>query len=102
MFLAVVTLSAAAAPQTFVGTISDDMCAVAGHASMRMGPTDAECTRACVALHGAAYVLVSGRNVYRLSDQQTPDRLAGQRVRVVGTLDDKTKTIEVQSIAADQ
>ena len=102
MFVAAVTLSAAPAPRTFVGTISDDMCAVAGHASMRMGPTDAECTRACVGLHGAAYVLVSGRNVYRLSDQQTPDRLAGQRVRVVGTLDDKTETIQVQSIEADR
>jgi len=95
------TLSAAPASQTFTGTITDEMCALAGHASMRMGPTDADCTRACVMLHGASYVLLDGKNVYVLSDQKTPDRFAGQKVKVVGTLDQKTKTIRVESIAAD-
>ena len=100
--LAVTTLSAAPAPaaRTFTGTITDDMCALAGHASMRMGPTDAECARACVMTHGAAYVLLDGKTVYNLSDQQTPDRWVGQKVKVAGTLDTKTKTIQVQSIAA--
>jgi hypothetical protein len=94
------SLSAAQPTQTFVGTISDDMCEMDGHASMRMGPTDAECTRACVAAHGASYVLADGKNVYTLSDQKTPEKLAGQRVRIVGTLDAKTKTIRVESMAA--
>ena len=49
--------SAAQEPRTFTGVITDDQCAGAGHARMRMGPTDAECTRACVMLHDAAYVL---------------------------------------------
>ena len=41
-------LAAPAEKQTFVGTITDDMCVgAAGHAQMRMGPTDAECTIAC-------------------------------------------------------
>ena len=35
-----------------------------------------------------------------LSDQKTPDTFAGQPVRVVGTLDVKTKTIHVDSITA--
>jgi len=47
--LALSSMSSAQGKQTFVGTITDDMCAKEGHASMRMGPTDAECTTACVA-----------------------------------------------------
>ena len=96
--LALASLSSAQASQTFVGTITDDMCAKEGHAAMRMGPTDAECTKACVAAHGAEYVLADGTNVYTLSDQKTPEKFAGQRVRVTGTLDGKTRKIQVQSI----
>jgi len=96
--LAFTALSAAPASRTFTGTITDDMCALAGHASMRMGPTDAECTRACVISHGASYVLLSGKTVYALSDQKTPEQWAGQKVKVAGTLDAKTKTIQVKSI----
>jgi hypothetical protein len=98
LLLAVTALSAAPSSQTFTGAISDEMCAVAGHGSMRMGPTDAECTRACVTYHGVSYVLVAGKNVYVLSDQKASERLAGEKVTVVGTLDAKTKTIRVQSI----
>ena len=95
------TFASAQSTQTFVGTITDDMCANKdGHATMRMGPTDAECTKACVAAHGAEYVLADGKNVYTLSDQKTPEKFAGQRVRVTGTLNAKTKAIQVQSIAA--
>ena len=89
-FLAGATLAAAPAPhhpQTIIGVISDDMCAEAGHASMRMGPTDAECTIACVDTHGTSFVLVAGRDVYTLSDQQLPRKFAGQRVRVTGTIE---------------
>ena len=96
--LAVAALSAAQGKQTFTGTITDNMCAKAGHAQMRMGPTDAECTTACISSHGATYVLYDGKNVYTLSDQQTPEKFAGQNVRVTGTLDARTKTIQVESI----
>jgi hypothetical protein len=98
--LALASLSAAQDKQTsFVGMITDDMCATKdGHATMRMGPTDAECTKACVAAHGAEYVLADGTNVYTLSDQTLPEKFAGQRVRVTGALDAKTKAIRVQSI----
>ena len=67
---------------------------------MQMGPTDAECTKACVALHGAVFVLYDGKAIYDLSNQQLPVKFAGQRVRVTGTLDAKTKTITVDSITA--
>ena len=105
MRLLIGTLLAIAAlvPQqrrTFRGTITDAMCATADHSRMRMGPTDAECTVACVQEHDAAYVLFDGTNVYELSDQRKPQRFAGQRVAVVGTLDARTRTIRVTSIAA--
>ena len=95
-----VTVASSAAPstQTFIGTISDDMCAKAGHSQMQMGSNDAECTTACVSAHGAAYVLYDGKNVYRLSGGPAPERFAGQRVRVTGALDGKTHTIRVDSI----
>jgi hypothetical protein len=98
--LAVAALSAAPGKQTFTGVITDNMCATAGHARMHMGPTDADCTVACVMAHDATYVLYNGKDVYTLSDQQTPEKFAGRKVRVIGTLDAKTKTIRVDSIAA--
>ena len=98
--LAVAALSAAPGKQTFTGTITDSMCAEAGHAHMRMGPTDAECTLACISAHGPTYVLYNGKDVYTLSDQQAPEKFAAQKVRVIGTLDAKTKTIHVDSISA--
>ena len=88
-------------PRTFTGTITDNVCATEGHAAMRMGPSDAECTRICVMSHGNGYfVLLDGKNVYNLSDQDAAEKLAAEKVRVVGRLDAKTKTIQVQSIAA--
>lgn len=96
--LALATVSAAPGKPSFTGTISDDMCWKAGHARMGMGSNDAECTRACVAEHGAVYVLTAGDTVYTLSDQANPARFAAQTVTVVGTLDPVTQTIQVESI----
>ena len=98
--LAVVGLSATQSTQTFTGIISDHFCANGSHAQMRMGPTDAECVRACIISHDAMYVLFDGKNAYTLSDQQAPEKFAAQRVSVVGVLDAKTKTIHVDSITA--
>ena len=92
--------SAQAKPQTFIGTITDNMCPMASHTQMQMGPTDADCVKACVAAHGAAYVLYDGKKTYELSDQKTPEKFAAQRVQVTGTLDAKTNKIAVQSISA--
>jgi hypothetical protein len=96
--LAIAALSGAPGKQTFTGTITDSMCNTADHSQMRMGPTDAECTKACVSIHGATYVLYDGKNVYELSDHKTPENFAGKKVKVTGTLDAKTKTIKVDSI----
>jgi len=93
-------LGAAPGARQFTGTITDSMCATADHSQMRMGPTDAECTIACVSAHGALYVLYDGKEAYTLSDQQTPEKFAGKKVTVKGTLDAKTKTIQVESMTA--
>ena len=98
--LAFATLQAAPGKRMFTGTITDSMCANADHAPMRMGPTDAECTVACIDEHGATYVLFDGKNVYTLSNQRAPEKFAAQNVTVIGTLDARTKTIEVDSITA--
>jgi hypothetical protein len=94
----VITIGAPA-KQTFTGVVTDSMCSDGDHSQMRMGPTDAECTKACVDIHGAMYVLYDGKQTYTLSDQKAPEKLAGRRVTVTGTLDAKTKTIRVDSIA---
>jgi len=91
---------AAPASRVFTGIITDSMCATADHSGMRMGPTDAECTIACVNAHDAQYVLFDGKSAWVLSDQQTPEKFAGKKVTVTGSADDKTKTIKVDSIAA--
>ena len=65
---------------------------------MRMGPTDAECAKACNTDHGSAYVLYDGKNAYILSDQQTAEKYLAKKVNVVGTMDAKTKTIQMDAI----
>jgi len=95
----VAALTAAPGKQTFTGVITDSMCATGDHSRMRMGSNDAECTIACVQSHGAQYMLYDGKESYTLSDQQKPEKFAGKKVTVTGTLDAKTKTIQVDSIA---
>lgn len=98
--LAIAALAAVPGKHSFTGTITDSMCGKADHSQMKMGPTDAECTVACVREHDAMYVLYDGNEVYTLSNQQTPEKFAAQKVTVTGTLDAKTRTIQVESIAA--
>jgi hypothetical protein len=95
---AIAVLAAAPRPQTFTGIVTDSMCATANHSHMQMGPTDAECTVACHKEHDAPYILYDGKAAYDLSNQQMPEKFAGKKVTVKGTLDAKTKTIQVDSI----
>ena len=98
--LAAAVLLPAQSTQRFTGTITDSMCPAGDHSQMRMGPTSAECTIGCNDGHGAPYVLYDGKDAYTLSDQETPSKFAGQKVRVTGMLDARTKTIKVDSITA--
>ena len=96
--LIIAALTAAPAISRFTGVVTDSMCADGDHSQMRMGPTDAECTKACVEAHGASYVLYDGKHSWTLSDQTTPEKFAGKKVVVTGTLDGKTSTIHVETI----
>lgn len=100
ILLAIAALAGAASKQTFTGTITDSLCARADHSKMQMGSNDAECTLACIDAHGATYILFDGKEAYDLSDQKTPQKFAGKKVTVVGSLDAKTKKIQVESITA--
>ena len=93
-------VATAQSKQAYTGVITDSECARGDHSQMKMGANDAECTIACVLAHAAQYVLFDGKSAYVLSDQQTPEKFAGKKVTVTGTLDAKTKTIKVDSIAA--
>ena len=85
--------------QTFTGTITDDMCTKADHKDMKMGSDD-KCVTECIKSMGGKYVLYDGSKSYELSDQKTPAKFAAKKVTVTGTLDAKTNTIKVDSIAA--
>jgi hypothetical protein len=76
------------------------MCGGTDHKAMNMG-TDAKCVTECVKM-GAKYALFDGKTAYTLSDQKAAAKFAAKKVTVTGTLDEKTKTINVSSIAAAQ
>lgn len=100
LMLAVLFISVsplAAAPETHVGIVTDTMCA-ANHAAMKIGP-DHECVRKCVG-DGRTYkyALLKGKGVYPLSDQESPARFAGRKVRVIGQLYPKTGVLRVDRI----
>jgi hypothetical protein len=91
-------LSFAEGSKTYVGVITDTMCA-GDHAAMKVMP-DAKCVKDCVR-DGRTfqYALLAGATVYKLSDQETPARLAGRRVTVTGVLYTKTNILKVERIA---
>ena len=68
--LAIPALAWAQGKQTFTGVVTDSMCADGDHSHMKMGPTDAECTIACVSIHDAMFVLYDDKEAYTLSDQR--------------------------------
>jgi hypothetical protein len=99
VLLLIAATAAGQSSQTFSGAITDSVCADANHSRMRMGETDAECATACVEAHDAMFVLYDGKVAFELSDQKAAAPYAGKKVTVSGTLDAKSNTIRVQSIA---
>src|SRR3974377_740386 len=90
-------IAGAANQQTFTGVITDSMCGK-DHAAMKVTP-DSKCFQECVK-HGSKYALFDGKTAYVLSDQKTPEEFAGQKVKITGTLYEKTKILKVDSIIA--
>ena len=102
--LAVASLSLAAVTaqqkQTYVGIVTDSMCARDHKAMGHSGPDD-KCVRDCVG-EGKTYkyALADAKGVYLLSDQETPAKFAGKKVKVMGVLYPKTNILKVESIEA--
>jgi hypothetical protein len=93
---AIATTIAAADQQTFTGVITDTMCGKSH--GMVAGQPDDKCVAMCVKGTSSQYALYNGQSVLKLSDQKTPSKYAAQRVKVTGTLNEKTQTIKVSSI----
>lgn len=106
--LATIAMSAQSAKDVFVGEISDSQCATNVHSKTQshkemtvdhtMGDTKADCVRTCVREMGGSYVLLTPEGkVYRLSNQASADRFAGEKVKVFGTAD-KSGLITIEKI----
>jgi hypothetical protein len=95
LIFALAAIAIVAKAAAFTGVITDTMCG-ASHKMMKDQPAD-QCVRMC-AKGESSYALYDGANVFKLSDQKTPAKFAGHKVKVTGTLDQKNKTIKVSSI----
>ena len=62
--------------------------------------SEAACARYCAKERGGRFMLQTKDKVYKLDAQVLAEQWAGQKVKVVGTLDPKTSTITVGSIEA--
>ena len=101
IILALLTMAAflpgASPKRTFTGVITDSMCG-RDHRMMKITP-DSKCTKECVKSSAdVKFALFDGKNVYKLSDQQTPQQFAGQKVKVTGTLFHRTGILQVEKI----
>src|SRR5258708_31621264 len=94
--------------KVFTGKIGDTQCAMNVHSLDKshkemlkvqsVGKTAADCTLYCIKNRGGRFVLQYKDKVYRLDKPELVEPYAGQKVRVIGTLDPQTDTIEVHRI----
>lgn len=99
VFFSAAALVAAANQQTFVGVITDTMCG-ADHKAMNISP-ESKCVKECIRLDkNVKHALYDGKNVYTLSDQQSPEAFAAQKVKITGKLFQKTRILQVDKIEA--
>jgi hypothetical protein len=93
------------AEKTYTGEVMDSQCAKMGNhdAGYKMTGTNTpkDCAQACVKA-GGKYVLYDAvaKTAYELDDQDKAKDLAGQKVKVEGTLNRATKAIHVDKIEA--
>ena len=80
--------------QALTGVLSDSRCM--GHHPSASKMTSADCTLFCIK-QGASWALVDGDRIYTLkADSPSFNRLAGQRVKLTGSIEGKS--IDVKSI----
>ena len=99
-------------PQIFHGEIGDTQCALNVHSltrshtemlkSKKMGGTPPPARTYCVQYLGGDFVLSSKNEVYRLDNQEKVRLFAGQKVKITGTLESKSKTIHIVDIELAQ
>jgi len=97
--------------KVFRGEVSDSQCALNVHSLTRshqemlksksMGGTSTSCSLYCIKNLGGEFVLAAGKTVYRLDKQDAVREFAGQKTKITGTLDPKTKTIHVEKVEVD-
>ena len=100
MILIMATAATMWAQKTYVGVVTDTMCG-ADHSHMGVQP-DEKCVRECVKMAGGKwkYALLDGKKVYVLSNQALPEKFAGRKVKVTGTLYEKTGVLKVDRMEA--
>jgi hypothetical protein len=94
--------------KVFTGEIGDSQCAMNVHSLDKshlemlkvksVGKTAEDCTLYCIRNRGGRFVLQNKNKVYRLDKQELAEGFAGRKVKVTGTLDSKTETIQVHRI----
>jgi hypothetical protein len=94
--------------KVFTGEIGDSQCAMRVHSNDQshtemlkvpgVGKTAKDCVLYCIRNRGGRFVLETKRNVYHLDQQDLAEEYAGQKVKVTGTLDPQTQTIQVHRI----
>src|SRR5580700_10246957 len=94
--------------KVFTGEIGDTQCAMNVHSMDKshkemlkvksVGKTAADCTLYCIKNRGGRFVLQNKDKVYHLDKSELVEPYAGQKVRVIGTLDPQTETIEVRRV----
>ncbi len=68
--------------------------------SKATGGTEGSCATYCVRYLGGDFVLSSKNEVYRIDNQDKVRGFAGQKVKITGTLESKSKTIHLLEIEA--
>ncbi len=106
----VVALAASANPRVFKGQIMDSECATDAHsathshvemAGIKGNISNRQCTILCVEQGDSVYLFLDhdGKTAYKLSTPQKDlKQYAGEKVEIVGELDDQGKLIHVSKI----
>src|SRR5271167_3506131 len=94
--------------KVFHGEVSDSQCALNVHSLTRshqemlksksMGGTATSCSLYCIKNLGGEFVLAAGKNVYRIDKQDAVREFAGEKAKITGILDPKTRTIHVEKV----
>jgi len=92
--------------KTLVGHIADSQCGLT-HQKMQeagnMGNDDRTCSLKCVEMGGKFVLADRARKVIYTFDDESQEKaheFAGQKVRIRGQVDSKTRTIHIESISA--